>query len=492
MSIVKISVALAGIIAASAASVSLAATTQTGVTQSQAVGGISFYMGGSSAAVSGFGSAVGADLCVAGSLTTWVTSPSTQPSNGANTAPKTPDFRVFSCNTKPGKVFTNSTTITIYYRAEAGSVVGAFAPLNNVQVNQLNLSAALCLPDLSSNNQFDCATSNNPGGVTGANGTNSVVGDSPDNGPFDSYSGAVARHALEYGISDVEPGALGNPLGEAWAGGGNDDPLYAFSTAPYTYTFLGTDATPDTLQAMPHTLLFQQSFGFVASKNLGLTNLTTAEVASILAGTVTDWKNVINPSTNLPVTSVSTPIVVCHRDLGSGTRTAADIIFEKSGCDQPGATVALADNQTVPDSFSTGDVLACVQGQNAGFGYVSIDNNSKAGSGAYTNVTALQLDGRTPSATLTAEGGWDYAVEASANKNSHISFNSNQTAFYGYLIPALQALATAPQSKQVNALPGVGGNVKNNGTLQTSGVINVTSVYRSNTTGNSCNPLLQQ
>jgi len=483
MSNLKIMAAVAGVLAAGAASTGVAAV----VTQSQAASApFQFYMGGSSAAVSGFGSAVGADMCQSGTLATFVTNPSKQPSSGLITAPKTPDFRAFSCVAAKPATFAGQ-IVTIYYRAEAGSVVGVYAPLNNVAVNQLNLNTALCIADPSTSGQFDCATSNNPGGVTGQNSTNSVVGDSPDNGPGDTYTGAVTSHIMEYGISDVEPGALGNSLGEAWAGNGNNDPV----TGSY-YTFLGVDHTPDQLQAMTHSILFQQSFGFVANSNLGISNLTTGEVASILAGTVTTWNKVINPATGTPVTTAATPIVVCHRDLGSGTRTSADIVFEKDGCDPGAATVPLNDFGSVPDSFSTGDVLSCVNSTTGSIGYVSIDNYSKAGVSPYTSVTALSLDGRSPTNALTAEGGWDYAVEASANKNTNISFNSNQTAFYGYLIPALQALATAPQSAQVNALPGVGGNSPNNGTLQTNSKIHVTSVYRALSGGNSCNPLLQQ
>lgn len=479
----KLVAAVAGVLAAGAASGSYAAV----VTQAQAAAApFQFYMGGSSAAVSGFSTAVGADMCQTGTLATFVTNPSKQPNLGTATLPKTPDFRAFSCVAAKPAAFAGQ-VVTIYYRAEAGSVVGAYAPLNNVAVNELNLNVADCQQDAAGSAQYDCATSNNPGGVVGMNAANEVVGDSPDNAPADNYSGAVFKHVIEYGISDVEPGALGNGLGEAWAGNGNNDP----ATGGY-YTFLGTDHTPDQLQAMPHTILFQQSFGFVAASGLGITNLNTGQIASILAGTVTDWHNVINTATGTPVTAASTPIAVCHRDLGSGTRTSADIVFEKDGCDPNGATVPLNDAGTVPDSFSTGDVLACVNTTAGSIGYVSIDNYSKAGVAPYANTVALNVDGNTPSAALTAEGGWDYAVEASANKNPSIAFNANQTAFYGYLIPALQALATAPQSKQVNALPGVGGNAKNNGTLQTNGVIHVTSVYRSNTTGNSCNPLLQQ
>jgi hypothetical protein len=487
----KFAVAVAAAMAAGAAATSFAAPP----TQAQAAAApFQFYLAGSSAAVSGFGSALGADLCGgSGNLATFVTNPAAQPEVAVvTTAPMTPDFRAFSCTAAAGKPFAGS-IITIYYRAEGGSVGGAFAPLNNLALNELNLNAALCLADTHSGsggaataNQWDCATSNNPGGVAGQNAGNEVVGTSPVNGPSDNYTGAVFTHQIEYGISDLEPGAFGNSNGEAWAGNGNNDPAGI-------YSFVGTDATPDQLQAMPHSLLFQQSFGLVASSGLGISNIGTAAVASILAGTVTDWSKVVNIATGTPVTVASTPIVVCHRDLGSGTRTASDIFFETDGCNPVGTTVALNDLGSVGDSFSTGDVLACVNSTAGSIGYVSIDNYSKAGAAPYANTTALQLDGRTPSTKLTAEGGWAFAFEASGNQNPALNFSAgNYLTFYtNYLIPALKALATAPQSGQVNVLPGIGGNAKNGGTLQNNGKIYVTSYYRDNGTGNSCSTMLQ-
>jgi hypothetical protein len=491
MSNLKIAAAVAGLLAAGAAPTAFA---YVGVTQAQAANGVPFYIVGSSAAVSGFGSSVGADICQANTLTTFTTNPAAQPVSAVTTTlPKTPDFRAFSCIAAKPAAYAGQ-VITIYYRAEGGSVVGVYGPYNNLTVNQLNLGAAQCAADTHSGtagaataNQFDCATSNNP--VFAAPLAASVNGTSPVQGPTDGYTGAVVPELVQYGISDVEPGALGNGGGELFAGNGNNDP------AGGTYPFLGADATPDQLQAMPHSLIFQQTFGFVANASLGISNLTTGAVASILAGTVTDWNKVVNPATGTPATAVSTPIVVCHRDLGSGTRTAADIVFEKDGCDPGAATVPLNDLNSANDSFSTGDVLACVQNSgNAGgqFGYVAIDNYSKAGSAPYANVTALNLDGRTPSSKLTAEGGWEYAVEASMQKATNFTPSTNQKAMFDLIVADMKALATAPQSAQINVLPGIGGNAKNNGTLQTNSKINVTSYYRDNSSGNSCNPMLQQ
>jgi hypothetical protein len=136
--------------------------------------------------------------------------------------------------------------------------------------------------------------------------------------------------------------------------------------------------------------------------------------------------------------------------------------------------------------------LACVNSTPNSIGYVSVDNFSKvkpAGS-TYSNVHSLTLDGRTASNAATATGSYQYAVEASINKNAAYSPSSNETTFFARLITDLQALATAPQSAQVNALPNHAGNSSNNGTVQVNSKINVTSFQRDTTgAGNSCSAL---
>jgi hypothetical protein len=492
MSYPKVTAAVAGILAAAAGAPVFAAT----VTQAQAATGVAFYLGGSSAAVSGLGIGVGADLCGAGAnLAEWVTDPSHEPVTDNPGLTGTPDFRAFSCTATSG-VYSGQ-VITIYYRAEAGSVIGVYAPYNNVAVNELDLSKVTCIadthnPQSDGSTQYDCATSVNASDFPGSTSSNQVVGNNQSVGQTDGFSGGVTKHKLDFGISDVEPGALGNNLSH-WAGGGNDDPV----TGGY-YNFLGADHTPAQLQAMTHSLLFQQSFGFVANKGLGITDISSAAMSQILAGNLTDWSLVPQTSganQGKPVTASATPIVVCHRDLGSGTRTSVDIVFDTTGCNPYGSVSGLTDLGSVADSYSTPDVLACVQGNTGSIGYVSIDNFSKAGVAPFGNVTALTLDGRTASNLLTAVGGWQYAVEASWNANATQdgTLDANHVSFYNHLLADLQALATAPQSAQVNVLPAIGGNSSNNGTVQKNGKVYVTSYVRDanggSGAGNSCNPL---
>jgi hypothetical protein len=346
--------------------------------------------------------------------------------------------------------------------------------------------------DASTANQYDCSTAINTTQAVPA-GAAAITGTTVTNGPGDSYGGALVKHTLYYGISDLEPGVFGNAKGNRGAGGGNDDPVNGGAGSPYPYTFLGADATVNQLQAMTHTLVFQQTFGWVANTNLGISDISSADLTAIMSGATTDWSHIPKTAADGaagPVTATPTKIILCQRDLGSGTRSSADIVFTGDGCNPYGAAIS---NTYIPlgasnDNFSTPDELACVQANANSIGYVSVDNFSKAGT-TYPNVKALTLDGRTASNAATATGSYQYAVEASINKNGAYAPSANETAFFGRMVTDLQALATAPQSAQVNALPGHAGNASNNGTVQVNGKINVTSFARDILTGNSCSML---
>jgi hypothetical protein len=459
-----------------------------------------FYTGGSSAAVAGIGGGFGGDTC-ANPIITFQTVPAKQPA-GLNTgtpatSPSTPDFRAYYCSATKGALATAGiASYTLYYRADGGSIVGAYAPLNNAQINELNLASAWCVADTAANT-FDCATANNPTNTAQPAGTQQITGNDITNAPADGFTGAVAKHFIPYGVSDEEPGAYGNKLGEHWAGGGNDDAVNGAFGPPYPYTFLGADATPNQLQAMNHTLLFQQVFGFVANKGLGITDISSAALTAILSGTTTDWSHIMNDSTGNPVTAVATPIIVCQRDLGSGTRTGADIVFTGAGCNPYGVSgLALVDQHSKPNNFATADELLCVDQNATAIGYVSIDNFSKVApvGTTYANTTALTLDGRSGTNKLAALGGWQYALEASFNTNAAYAKSAAETTFFNTLRAELQALNSAPATGHVNVLPGVGGNASNAsaGHLQvsTAGKTYVASFNRDTTGGgNSCNML---
>jgi hypothetical protein len=325
-----------------------------------------------------------------------------------------------------------------------------------------------------------------------------VIGTTQANGTHDTYTGAVAKLALEYGVSDEEPMIYGNGKGTTpWAGAGNEDGNSSAAPAPYPYTFLGADSNAAAIQtafAGKHTLFAQQIFGFVASTNLGITSISSADVNNILNGNITDWGEIHNPATGAAVAPLGTAIVVCHRDMGSGTRTGADVLFTEDGCNPYGdSSNHLVDLAPASDNFSTPDELLCVNSQNNAFGYVSIDNFSKVepANGTYSGVEALSLDGEAPSNILAANGSYKYVVESSVQKALGVTLSTNASAFYGYLIPALQSLSTVAQSTSINALPLTPNSATADGAaMQKNGISYVTQYMRDpNGVGNTCNTL---
>lgn len=456
--------AVAGILAAAAAPATFA---QPPTAAQAAAAKIVFYVSGSSAAAAGFAAAVGADLCGGSSnLSQFTTVPST-----ATTS--TPDFRAYSCTSAGGTSKAGGTIpfggslVTIYYRAEGGSVTGVFPVINDTSINFLDLSTA----------------------CTGTAGTQlcTVGGTSAGNGPSDSFTSGVAKHASEFGISDLEPAVFGAASGTfKHAGAGHEDP-----SGVYTTSFIGPDQTQQALSAMSQTRLFQQTFGIIANSNLGITDISSDAVQAILAGTVTDW-GLIPTSSGSSVASAGTTIVVCQRDLGSGTRSGADVYFTQDGCNVVSPGTALTDragkaSQPAADNYSTLEELACVQGHSNSIGYVSIDNETSThiGSGApFPSVVGLTLNGITPSNLGTATGAYQFAFEASGNDNPTAqAANTNAAVFYPYLKKVLQNVNTAPQAVDINALAFVGNKPSANVSGTKVGSIYISAYDRG---GNSC------
>ncbi len=312
--------------------------------------------------------------------------------------------------------------------------------------------------------------------------TCAVGGTSGAQGPTDSFTSGVSKHAIELGISDLEPTVFGNNLGGHFGGGGLQNPAAV-------YTFVGASASESALAALPQTRLFQQVFGIIANTSLGISDITSAQMKYILTTGTSDWSAVPNSAGTGGVTGTSTPFTVCQRDLGSGTRAGTDIYFDGTGCNIVSAGAALNDRQTTAhDNYSTLEELACVNTNPNSIGYVSIDNfsSTKIGaSGLFTSVKALTVDGIPASNLAAATGQYRFAFEAYANDNTAAqAANSDSTTFYPYLKSALQAVATAPQSSHVNALKGLGGNVAS----VNVGATKVGSIYVAayDRGGNSC------
>jgi len=419
---------------------------------------VKLWVGGSSAFKGAFGAAIAADLCGgAGNMTIFTSVPTPTVVGAA-------DFNAYSCVQAAGKPQAGQLT-TIYYRAEGGSAVGVYPVVNNTSIKYLDLTSC-------------------PGG-SGGTLFCPVAGTSSANGNNDSWGAGTSNHALEVGFSDLEPGQFI----------GGNSPIGVYSAA-----FTGPAKTQTQLNAIPHSTLVQQTFGIVINKtgNLaGVTNLSKSSVANLLAGFYADWNQVPNAGGTGSVTAASTPVIICNREIGSGTRTAADLFFTNDQCNKGGAINAIANVEGAPlaagypvqpaNNFATSEELACVNSNPGAIGYVGADN--VVPSATFPNALNVTLDSVASTNLNTASGQYQFAFEATLNKNNTaIALNPAAPSLVTYITGQLQNISTTAQKISVNALPGFASNAVNF-PLQQVGVVYTTPFARG---GNSCSPMTEQ
>jgi len=426
----KIAAAIAAVLSAGAVTAA-----QTQPTPAQAASPtVGLYIAGSSAAKTAVLNAIESGICN--------NVYSIFSSNGTNG-----NFFAVSCTPTSGTGLpsANSTNVfTIWYRDEGGSVTGALPLVTGVSIDQLNIS-----------------------GATGSNGvyTAAVNGDGTTNGADDSFSGAVMKEPVQFGITDVEPGALT----------GNNYPS-AYKSSVYGH------ATASQLGGLTTSVLFDQIFGifvntnstgggFTAAENAGHGTATASlalpleAVSAILAGGTTDWSKVEDVNGN-PVTSTSSPITLVNRETGSGSRTATDIFFEQD-CYKGAATITEVAGG-VPDQFSTGDELAQANTHAGAISYASIDN---AGSTSFPNLTLVAINGITPSQLNAANGTYGDWFEATGVTGSNFGkLSADQQGLINTLISNFQFAPTAPGGADILLDPSNTGNaaIPASGTVTTS------------------------
>jgi hypothetical protein len=386
-----------------------AAQAQTPATPTQCAAAFNFlYVAGSSAAQPAFASALANDLFDSNGETTI----SAGGGNG--------NFKAYCGFAKAGNgasVPTGS-VVTLYYRAEGGSVTGALPIASGKTINQLNLQTAAC--------QVAAPT---------VNGTSATVG------TVDGWTGCVTEHAVEMGVTDVDP------------------PQFTKSSGNYPTAYSTTVFGSANLQSFTFTgqsRLFDQVFGlYVNTQTINGATTTGATVnlsreagAAIFAGNYTDWSEIASASGGA-VSSVAAPITVISREAGSGTRTGASIYFLGSNCAK--AALTYVDNFPTYDGYATGDVLTYASTTPGAVTYASIDNSK-------TGLTIAQLSGVTPSNLAGATGQYDWWFEAYTQRAASIA-STGGLALYNWLKGGeLANLATAPQKPDIIAIPNLGTN----------------------------------
>jgi hypothetical protein len=391
--------------------------------------GASLYIAGSSAAQKAFSDALASDLFDATGETTM------SASNG--------NFKAYCGFAKAGNgagIATN-TIVTVYYRGEGGSVVGALPIVSGKPIKMLDISSGAC--------QVAAPVTT---------GTSATVGTT------DGWGGCVTNHGVEMGVTDLEPTVFVAPN---------------YPTA-YCTTVFGT-ATKAQLATLTSTALFQQVFGLYVNTqgiNGGATgqaiNLTRQTAAAILEGSYSNW-NAVPSATGGQVSTTSQAITLVNREAGSGTRTGATIYFLGTNCvDFPGTLF-----DPGPDGFATGDVLTTASTTPGAITYASIDNSN-------ASLSKASLSGVAPSNLAATNGQYDWWFEATAQKGTITS--TGGTALYTFLTGGeLANVATAPHTAQVNAIPSI---FTNTPTVPVTANTNGTGTIYINPfgkSGNSCN-----
>lgn len=399
--------------------------------------GAKLYVAGSSAAQPSFANALANDLFDATGETT------ISATNG--------NFKAYCGLAKAGNGagIAAGTVTTVYYRGEGGSVVGALPIVSGKPIKFLDISQAAC--------QI---------AAPATTGTSAAVGTT------DGWGGCVTNHAVEMGVTDLEPTVFVTPNYPS-----------AYSTAVF-----GT-ASKAQLAGLTSTPLFQQVFALYVNTsgiNGGSTgqtiNLSRETAANILAGNYTDWSAVPSASGG-QVSSTAQAITLVNREAGSGTRTGASIYFLGTNCvNFPGT---LSDPTPGTDGYATGDVLTTAAGTPGAITYASIDNN-KAG------LTQVQLSGVTPSNLAATSGQYDWWFEATAQKGAITS--PGGLGLYNWLVGGeLANVATAPHAADILAIPNVGTNTAQVPVTLTASTIGTNTIYINPFTksGNSCSVPLE-
>lgn len=404
------------------------------------------YVAGSSAAKAAFGTALNADL-FGGTEVSYASS------NG--------DFAAY-CGTAAagnGAGIAAGSVVTVYYRAEGGSVVGALPVVSGAAVQFADLTGAGC--NVASPSKYP------------------TTGTSAANGTTDTWGGCVTTHGVEMGVTDLEPGVFYT-----------DAKTQNYPTDYSSAVFGSASKSQLIALAAGAKPLFSQVFGiFVNTAGTSITtplNLSKETVGAILSGAIKNWSLVPTVSGG-QVTSTSLPIALKNREAGSGTRTGATLYFLGEECTTGGGSLLRV---TSNDAYATGDALKNAASVPGAITYAGIDNNGKQ-----SNLSMVQLSGVTPSNLNAASGQYDYWYEATALLGNTTGTTGGITTPGGSALATwltsgeLQNIATAPHTAQINVIPTAGSNTSIAPKVPLTSSTVGTTIYLNpfSRQGNSCN-----
>jgi hypothetical protein len=370
----------------------------------------------------------------------------------------TTNFHAFSCFLPTaisdplgvGPNIAANSVVTIYYRTEGDSFVGAVPIAACHTIKRLNLADSTCTG-------------------TGLTATCTLTGTSPAAANADSWGAAAVADQVQLGVTDVEPGLLTN------ANYGTSFSVAAFGSAS-TAQLLSLAVVP----------LFQQVFAIAVNtsgQSFSTVNLTGASGTDILNGTLTNWNKVPDALTGAPVSTASSAITRINQVNGAGPRAAANAFFLNYEC---GSINSIPPGST--QSFSEDDALALANTTPGSLVLTSIDRLLLNGA-SYPNLVLATLNGLAPNNLFAATDAYDFWYEADFVPNPSVPTSLPSTTLSDYLQATLPDLATAPAFPSINVIPFAAADNTPTVPLTNNGQTGVHRVFVSPYTrfGNSCN-----
>jgi ABC-type phosphate transport system substrate-binding protein len=145
-------------------------------------------------------------------------------------------------------------------------------------------------------------------------------------------------------------------------------------------------------------------FGTPVTNDLGITNLSRAQITSIMTGNYSDWSQV-DPTK-------SGPITICRRGPGSGSQAANNAWFMHFPCGlSTGSALsplrAVDDPAHVIENASSGAVLSCLNTHSKAIGVLGTE--TQPGGGDLWKF--VSIDGQAATVQNAATGKYDFYVE---------------------------------------------------------------------------------
>jgi hypothetical protein len=338
-----------------------------------------------------------ANICQAGTLDTYSAAGSPAPNMSAYSCTLTTDTTIIPA----AQAALRGLNAILYYRAEGGSAYGVAPIAKGQQIFRLVVDA-------------NC-TGTSPTWTCPVTGWNFAA---------ETGAGNIVKDTTELGVSDVEPSKF---VGDNWPGG-------FFGAAPTAAQLANiTSIKPVTGQV----------FAIYVNSSVSATpiSLSKAAVAAILEGSATDWSAVPKLDGSGFVSATSSPITVCNRDKGSGTRAGVGFFFTGYGCTPSGVALVVS---SLAINASGGSETTCIAGGAGRIGYLGFSGATDPAGMVHVNI-----DGIAPNLHDAAAGGYGYWFEATFNNGTALT--GNDALLATLLAARIRSAATVPATN-VNAL----------------------------------------